>query len=321
MTLRTKISSKFTPKITLNSGKSNKEITKHIPVTIEKVLPPSILAKSKKEVNIISKYFQSNKLSAEPKELTMSYAQASKQTANTSEVLKIKEAFPAINAKKIDQINNIIKGNPKPKSHIQMTTKSPFRKQVIVLMSSENNNNFMKNSTTHVANINRYLRNAKSEVLVDYICSDPLRISIITNKISLQSDLQIIDQYVKNSRDINALQVDEPHLPQSKLYLKNIGISYFPYSNTQDCLTSSDVETILKQNQIFNNVNLAFKPRVIKVLPKLDMSIIWIDIWDVQSSNKAKGLINQCFNVSKYITTIRGANMNLGVPQCKNCWK
>jgi len=33
-------------------------MTKHIPVTIEKVsLPPLLLAKSKKEVNIISKYF------------------------------------------------------------------------------------------------------------------------------------------------------------------------------------------------------------------------------------------------------------------------
>ena len=94
-----------------------------------------------------------------------------------------------------------------------MTTKGSFRKQAIILMSSENNNIFMKNSTTYVANINRLLRNAKSEVLVDYIYSDPLGISVITNKISVQSDLQIIDQYIKNSEDINALQVDEPYLP------------------------------------------------------------------------------------------------------------
>ena len=54
---------------------------------------------------------------------------------------------------------------------------------------------------------------------------------------------------------------------------------------------------------------------------KSDMTIIWIDIWDVQSSSRAKSLINQCFNVGKYIATIRGANMNSEVPQCKNCWK
>ena len=41
MTLRVKISSKFTPRITLNPSKSNKEIAKHILVTIEKI-PPSL---------------------------------------------------------------------------------------------------------------------------------------------------------------------------------------------------------------------------------------------------------------------------------------
>ena len=32
-------------------------------------------------------------------------------------------------------------------------------------------------------------------------------------------------------------------------------------------------------------------------------------------------LINRCFNVERHIATIQGTNMNLGVPQCKNCWK
>jgi len=90
-----------------------------------------------------------------------------------------------------------------------MTMKGPSRKQIIVPMNIENNNTFMKNLATHVVNINRLLRNAKSEVLVDYIHSDPLEISVITNKVSLQSNLQIINQYVKNSEDINAFQVDE----------------------------------------------------------------------------------------------------------------
>jgi len=73
------------------------------------------------------------------------------------EVLKIKETFPALNAKKIDQINNIVKGNSKPKPQIQMTTKGPSRKQVIVPISTENNNNFMKNSALHISSINRQL--------------------------------------------------------------------------------------------------------------------------------------------------------------------
>jgi len=127
---------------------------------------------------------------------------------------------------------------------------------------------------------------------------------VITNKVSQQSDLLIIEQYVKNSNDINALQVEEPHLPKLKSYLKIIGISYYPHGNSQDHLNSSDIETILKQNQIFDNVTLVSRPRVIKVSPKSDMSIVWIDIWDVQSGSKAKMLINRCFNVRRYIMTI-----------------
>jgi len=97
---------------------------------------------------------------------------------------------------------------------------------------------------------------------------------------------------MKSSEDINGLQVDEPQLPQSKSYLKIIGISYYSNGKSQDRLDSSDVEVILKQNQIFDNIKLVSKPRVIKVSPKSDMSIIWIDIWDIQSSSKAKCLIN-----------------------------
>jgi len=79
------------------------------------------------------------------------------------------------------------------------------------------------------------------------------------------------------------------------------------------------MEDIIKRNHIFNNVVLAFKPHIIKVSPRSDMAIIWVDIWDVQSSSKAKGLINRCFNVGNYIATVRGANMNLDIPQYKNC--
>ena len=205
-TLKVKISSKFTLRIAPNPSKNNKEIAKPIPITIEKALSlPSLPAKSKKEINIISKYFQSNKPTMDPKKPTKFYAQASKQTANTSEVLKIKESFSALNAKQINQVNNIVKGNLKLKPHIQMIMKGPSKKQIIDPMSSNNNNSFIKNSIAHEANINKLLKNTKSEISANYICSDPIGISIITNKVVLQSDLQIIDQYMKSSEDINGL--------------------------------------------------------------------------------------------------------------------
>ena len=326
--LRTKILSKFTLRVPPIKDNVNKEIPKLVPVTINKVpsLPP-LPAKSKKEINIISKYFQPKKHSVENKTQSSnskpgkSYAQATKPLTNTSEVLKIKEMFPSLNAQKIDQVNSIVNGQSKQKPQIKMTTKGPSRKHIIIPMSIKNVLSFMKNSSLNVANINRQLRNAKTDILVDYIRSDNNGITIVTNKVAQQSDLSIIDQYMKNSNDINSLQVEDSRLPKSKSYLKIIGIPFYPHMNSQDKLTSADIKTILQQNHIFDNVTLASKPRIIKVSLKSDMAIVWIDIWDVQSGHNAKMLINRCFNVSNYIATIREANMNPGVPQCKNCWK
>ena len=104
---------------------------------------------------------------------------------------------------------------------------------------------------------------------------------VITNKITVQSDLYIIENYIKKVDNIDTINVDTPRLPQSKSYLKIIGISYFSYDLSNKHLIPNDVEGIIKQNQIFNNIVLMSKLQVIKVLPKSNMSIIWIDIWDI----------------------------------------
>jgi len=117
-------------------------------------------------------------------------------------------------------------------------------------------------------------------------------IMVITSKVALQSDLHIIENYVKNVDNIDTSDVEVKELPQFKSYLKIIDIPYFPHDNSQECLSLGNIENIIKQNQIFDNVVLASKLQIIKVSPKSDMSIIWINIWDVQSGSKAKGLIN-----------------------------
>ena len=91
-----------------------------------------------------------------------------------------------------------------------MTTKGPLRKQVIILMSNDNINKFIKDSLFHIANINQSLRNAKSEVLVNFIHSDISSITIVTNKVMVQSDLYIIKNYVKKVKDINTVNMDVP---------------------------------------------------------------------------------------------------------------
>ena len=320
VSLRRKIASKFTPKMPPSPQKNNKKKNGPSLANINRLLPP-ITAKSPKKVNEISKFFKNNKTVNFPTNKSKSYAQASKQNMSTADVIKIKETFPLVGVKEINQINNIIKEPLKPKLHIQMTTKGPSRKQVIIPIVKDNIDKFMKNSLIYVANLNRNLKNAKSEVSVDYIHSDILGIIVVTNSVLLNSDLLIIEKYVKNLENIDSTQVETLQLPQSKSYLKIISILYYPHGsyNSQEHITSNNVEDIIKQNYIFDDITLASKPRVIKVLPKSDIAIAWIDIWDIQSGVKAKGLINQCFNIRRYIAMIRMANTNTGIPQCKNC--
>jgi len=70
------------------------------------------------------------------------------------------------------------------------------------------------------------------------------------------------------SEDIQALR-----LPQSKSYLRIIGIMYL-MENTNIHINSEFIETVLKLSHIFNNLSLTFRPRVIKILSNSNMAIV-----------------------------------------------
>ena len=99
--------------------------------------------------------------------------------------------------------------------------------------------------------------------------------TIVTNKVVLPLDLKVIENFVKNVDNINSEDIEAPRLPQSKSYLKIIGISYF-LENTNISITSDFVESIIKY--IFNNLLLTSKPWVIKALHKSDMAVVWVNI-------------------------------------------
>jgi len=157
-----------------------------------------------------------------------------KNISNTEEVLKIKVAFPFLKVANIKNIQNIIKGNnnSKPEPCINITTKGLSCKQVIVPMSNINQKNFMKESSAHVANLNRTLKNIKLEVTVNFVCFDTSGIIVVTNKVANLSDLQAIKHYVKDTNYINLNKVDSPRLPQSKSYLKIISLPYLQEDST-----------------------------------------------------------------------------------------
>ena len=155
-------------------------------------------------------------------------------------------------------------------------------------------------SNKHVANINRALKDIKSDVMTDFIRADSRGLMITINKVASTSYLNTIENYIKNIDVVDSNNVMSPRLPQSKSYLKILGIPYL-IEDTNILITADVVERILQSTHIFNDIVLVSWPRVIKASLKSDMAIIWVNIWDTLSGSKAKCLINRCFNVRSHI--------------------
>jgi len=119
---------------------------------------------------------------------------------------------------------------------------------------------------------------------------------------------------------LNASTVVEPRLPQSKSFLKILGVPYWG-NNASIPITQAQVEAVIANTPVFEGVVLASRPRIMKVSPSSDMSVIWIDIWDSQKGTKGKTLINRSFNFGRHTATVRGTAMHPGVAQCCNCWR
>jgi len=94
-----------------------------------------------------------------------------------------------------------------------MTTKSPLRKQVIIPMNIEHIKYFIRESSSHVTNINRALKNIKLNIMADFIQTNIKGVIISTNNIISLLDLQEIEKYVKSTLCAVADQIDSPRLP------------------------------------------------------------------------------------------------------------
>ena len=140
-------------------------------------------------------------------------------------------------------------------------------------------NTYIKDVSSYISNINCALKAIKSNILADFIHINDKEIIISTNNITSFSDLQEIKKYVKNSLFSDSNQISSPQLPQLKSYLKIVEI-LFLNKQLNTCISPENIENILKNNHIFNNIILTSRPRVIKVSPKSDRDIIWIDTWD-----------------------------------------
>jgi len=127
--------------------------------------------------------------------------------------LKLKEIFPNLSSKKIEDIYKTINDSKKIKPKINMITKNLFRKQIIISMSSANISKLISISGKHITNINRALKNIKSEILANFVPTDHRGLIITTNKVASQSDLNTIKKYIKNVDTIKLEDIISFYLP------------------------------------------------------------------------------------------------------------
>ena len=158
-----------------------------------------------------------------------------------------------------------------------MTTRGPSRKEVIIPMAKHIAELIVNSAHIHIANINKCLKNSKSDIIADFIRSTNNGIIITTNKPTNNLNLSTIEKYLKNIQNVDSDSIKSPRLPKSKSYMKVIGL---PYKINQNIISSDFIEGVLKETHLFNGVTLASKPHVIKASPKSDMVVVWLDIWD-----------------------------------------
>ena len=83
------------------------------------------------------------------------------------DILKIKKIFPNLPNKKINLVQKVMNGdNSKPKPKINMTTKGPLCKQVIVPINNKLAKRFLKDLSIHIININHALKNILSNIVL-----------------------------------------------------------------------------------------------------------------------------------------------------------
>ena len=156
-------------------------------------------------------------------------------------------------------------------------------------MTKTNAELIINSAHIHIYNINKCLKNSKSDTFADFIWFNVNGIIIMTNKPTSDLDLSTIEKYLKNIQNVNPDSIESSRLPKSKSYMKIIEL---PYSSELGVMSPDIIEDVLKDSHLFKDMTLASKPHVIKASPKSDKAVVWVDIWDSQSSSCVKNIIN-----------------------------
>ena len=108
----------------------------------------------------------------------------------------------------------------------KMTTHGPTRCQVLIPLDTSTTEVVVVNAATAVESCNKGLVEAHSKLRVESVHKAWDGISMSTNFVASTAELEVIKQWLKKVTGLAASTVVKPRLPQSKSFLKILGVPY-----------------------------------------------------------------------------------------------
>ena len=234
-------------------------------------------------------------LASKPKPKAKLFAQAAKvnipglkfASASSHEdflcLLQLKEAFPDLPQATIISMHQASldvarapQGSPSRSAisrTLKMMTQEPTRCQVLIPLTPAATETAVANAASVVEFCNKGLVSTRSKLRVESVCKAWDGVSISTNSVASAAELEVIKQWLKKTAGLGESTEIEPCLPQSKLFLKILGMPYWN-SKSSLAITLAQVETALSNSLLFESVTLASIPYIMKALSSSDMSVI-----------------------------------------------
>jgi len=267
--------------------------------------PAAIHPSSAAAATITSKSAQSHNvpppvpLASKPRPKAKSFAQAAKSNisgpkfAPTSshedflQLLQLKKTFPNLPQATIISMHQVSLGVartsqggpscPAVLRTLKMMTQRPTRYQVLIPLTPAAAEMVVANAALAVESYSKGLVSAHSKLRVESVCKAWDSVSMSTNSITSAVELKVIKQWLKKAASLGEVTEVEPRLPQSKSFLKVLGILYWDFK-TSLSVTPAQVAEALSSSPLFEGIILASMPCIMKASPSSDMSVIWIDI-------------------------------------------
>ena len=204
-------------------------------------------------------------------------------------MLQLKKAFPNLPqaiiismyqaSLGIARVSQESPSHPSVSRTLKMITQGPTRHQVLIPLAPAATEMVVANAASAVEFCNKGLVSAHSKLRVESVHKAWDGISMSTNSVASVAELEVIKQWLKKTAGLGEVTEVEPRLPQSKSFLKVLGVPYWD-SKTSLPVTPAQVAEALSSSPLFEGVTLASMPCIMKASPSSDMSVIWIDIWD-----------------------------------------